>query len=124
MKIIENRIIPFGSYKAMVLGKFIFTKNASRLSDRIIRHETIHYYQQAELAYIIFFVMYFLSFLTQFARCLFSKNIGRVETGGNSVWNRAYRTIVFEREAYENEDNPEYLKTRKPWAWVLLKFYV
>lgn len=124
MKIVENKILPFGSFNAMVLGKFIFTKDASKLNERIIRHETIHYYQQAETAYVIFFVMYFLSFVCQLIRCTFSKKIGRHERGNNSVWNRAYRTILFEREAYEHENDEEYLKKRLPWAWFLLNFYV
>ncbi len=124
MKIVENKILPFGSFSAMVLGKFIFTKDASKLNERIIRHETIHYYQQAELAYVIFFVMYFLSFITQLIRCLLYKKIGKIESGSNSVWKRAYRTVLFEREAYEHEDDPEYLEKRGPWAWFLLNFHI
>lgn len=124
MKIVENRILPFGSFVAFTFGKFIFTKDASRLNEKIIRHETIHYYQQAELAYIIFFVMYFLSFVCQLVRCAFNKEIGKVESGSCSVWKRAYRTVLFEREAYEHDDDPEYLNKRAPWAWFLLNFYI
>lgn len=124
MKIVENKILPLGSFDAMVLGKFIFTKDASKLNERIIRHETIHYYQQAELAYVIFFVMYFLSFVCQLIRCLFNKKIGKAESGSSSMWVRAYRTVLFEREAYEHENDPEYLKRRGPWAWILLNFYI
>jgi hypothetical protein len=29
----------------------------------------------------------------------------------------AYRNLSFEREAYENQDNENYLTTRKPFAW-------
>lgn len=124
MKIVENKIIPFGSFTAFTLGKFIFTKDASKLTDKIIRHETIHYYQQAELAYIGFIVMYFLSFITQFIRCTFKKSIGFSEYGSNSIWNRAYRTVLFEREAYLHEDDEDYLDKRAPYAWFILNFYV
>ena len=56
MKIIQNKFIPFGSYLAMTIGPFIFTKDKSKINDTVLRHETIHYYQQAELGYIIFFI--------------------------------------------------------------------
>jgi hypothetical protein len=124
MKIVENKILPFGHYTAMTLGKFIFTKDASKITEKVQRHEAIHYCQQAELAYIIFFIMYFLSFVTQFIRCAFIKNLGRVENGNNSLWSRSYRTVLFEREAYLHEDEPEYLENRIPYCWFLLNFYI
>lgn len=124
VKIIENKIIPFGNFVAFTFLKFIFTKDASKLNDRIIRHEKIHYCQQAELAVIGFIIMYLLSFITQFFRCLFIKNIGRVENDSNSVWMRAYRTVVFEREAYLYENDEKYLENRAPYAWFILNFYV
>lgn len=124
VKIVENKIIPFGNFVAFAFLKFIFTKDASKLNDKIIRHETIHYCQQAELAIIGFVVMYVLSFITQFIRCLFIKSIGRINNGNNSVWNRAYRTVLFEREAYLHEDDEDYLDKRAPYAWFILNFYI
>lgn len=32
--------------------------------------------------------------------------------------NQAYYTIGFEREAYANDRNPEYLKTRRFWNFI------
>ena len=32
--------------------------------------------------------------------------------------NKAYVSLSFEREAYGNADNMDYLKTRKPFAWL------
>jgi hypothetical protein len=29
----------------------------------------------------------------------------------------SYYRIPFEKEAYSNENNPDYLKTRKPFSW-------
>lgn len=37
-------------------------------------------------------------------------------------YDTAYRDIVFEVEAYSNEDNLDYLKTRKPFTWVVYMF--
>lgn len=124
VKIVENKILPFGKFVAFTLGKFIFTKDASKLTDKIIRHETIHYCQQAELAYIGFLVMYLLSFITQFIRCLFIKRIGKIDNGENSVWVRAYRTVLFEREAYLHENDEDYLDKRAPYEWFILNFYI
>ena len=32
--------------------------------------------------------------------------------------NKAYVSLSFEREAYDNDDNLDYLKTRKRFAWL------
>jgi len=32
--------------------------------------------------------------------------------------NKAYISLSFEREAYDNDDNLNYLKTRKPYSWL------
>jgi hypothetical protein len=63
-----------------------------------INHERIHLRQQLELLILPFFIWYFLEF---FIRWMQYKNR-----------NLAYRNISFEREAYVNELNPDYLKKR------------
>ena len=71
------------------------------VSERIINHETIHIKQQQELLVIPFYILYILEwFLKLF---IYGKD--------------AYRNISFEREAYGNESNPEYLETRKFWSF-------
>lgn len=62
---------------------------------RTRRHEKTHLIQQVELLLLPFAIIYGLEYLF-----------------------KGYRNISFEREAYENADNPEYLKTRKPYAWL------
>ena len=52
-----------------------------------------------ELLFIFFYIIYFLEWIV---RLFINKN--------------AYRSISFEKEAYSNEDNLEYLKTRKHFA--------
>ena len=63
---------------------------------RIINHEKIHHRQQLEMLYIPFFIWYFLSLLLP----------------------NGYREMSLEQEAFDNDDNLDYLKTRKPYAWV------
>jgi hypothetical protein len=70
----------------------------------LINHESIHLKQQAELGVVFFYVWYFLEF------CI------RVVLIGNT--DAAYRKICFEREAYENEKDLEYLGKRKFWAFL------
>jgi hypothetical protein len=72
--------------------------------DSLINHESIHLKQQAELGIVFFYVWYFIEY------CI------RVVLIGNT--DAAYRKICFEKEAYENEKDLEYLKTRKFWAFL------
>ena len=64
----------------------------------------IHIYQQAELLFILFIFLYYLEFLIRLIQFKNAKI--------------AYKNISFEREAYENESNYNYLKTRKWFSFV------
>lgn len=97
MKIIYNNIIPFPGFSAMNLFGIIFArKSAKPLKDSTIRHEAIHTAQMKDLLYIFFYLIYVLEWFVR----LFMK--------GN-----AYRNILFEKEAYDNQGYPDYLKTRR-----------
>lgn len=63
-----------------------------------MNHERIHLRQQAELLVLPFFIWYGFEFLFRWAHC---KNR-----------QQAYRNISFEREAYTNEKDLDYLKKR------------
>jgi hypothetical protein len=98
MKIIYNNIIPFEGYKIVnILGLlFVRKKFKGKLDDVDINHERIHTAQMKELCYIFFYIIYIIEY--------FFRYWGK----GN-----AYRNISFEKEAYENESNLNYLSTRK-----------
>ena len=64
----------------------------------LINHEKIHIRQQIELLVIPFFLWYGLEFLIRFVQYRNRKT--------------AYLNISFEREAYQNEKNLDYLKQR------------
>ena len=70
----------------------------------IHRHETIHFRQQLEMLVIPFYVWYVVEFLVKLIRY------------GKS--NKAYRSISFEREAYDNEDKYGYVAKRKMYNWI------
>jgi hypothetical protein len=101
MKIVENRFIPFDGFNAMMLFGFLFTRDASRVTMRTVRHESIHARQMWELLVVGFYVWYGIEWAVR----LFGK--------GN-----AYRNISFEREAYANQDDILYLDTRKVFAFL------
>jgi hypothetical protein len=75
---------------------------------KTINHETIHFQQQLEMLVIPFYLVYFLEYLIRFL----------ISFDGH----KAYRGISFEQEAYNNEHNLEYLKTRKRYNWLRLMF--
>ena len=75
-----------------------------------MNHEKIHLRQQAEMLIIPFFIWYFLEYLVRFLQY---KNA-----------EKAYLNISFEREAYANEANLNYLKNRsffQYWNYLTLK---
>ena len=67
-----------------------------------INHEKIHWQQQIELIILPFYILYGLEYLIKLI--MYGKD--------------AYRNLSFEREAYTNENNLNYLKTRKHYAWI------
>ncbi|RZJ52331.1 MAG: hypothetical protein EOO44_12165 [Flavobacterium sp.] len=83
----------------MTLFPFVLVKYDRDKENRIfLNHEKIHLRQQLEMLIIPFFIWYFLEFVIRFIKCK-DKDV-------------AYRNISFEREAYKNERNFNYLKKR------------
>jgi len=79
-------------------------KGTSR-GERVINHELIHIEQQRELLVVPFYVLYVLNFII---------NIFRMKPKG------PYREIIFEKEAYSNERDFDYLKKRKRYNYFKL----
>lgn len=100
MKIIYNNIIPFKGFLAINLFGVLFVRGPKReLPDTVLNHEAIHTAQMKELWYVFFYLIYVLEWIV------------RLFKPGN-----AYRNISFEREAYENEKDMNYLKHRPIFA--------
>ena len=106
MKVIENNIIPFQGFLAMNLFGFCFVRKeawARRTEERkkvVINHESIHTEQMKELGYVFFYIIYFFEWLLR----LFTNP------------KNAYRSISFEQEAYDNENDFDYIANRKHYA--------
>lgn len=73
-----------------------------------IRHESIHIKQQEELLILFFYVWYIIEYIIK------SIIYVSIRTG--------YEKISFEQEAKLNENNLDYLKTRKRYAWLRFLF--
>ncbi|GAA4960254.1 hypothetical protein GCM10023315_05200 [Algibacter aquimarinus] len=104
MVFISKYLIPKG-YNGLTIFPFIFLKRKALKQDSVlVNHERIHLKQQLELFVLAFYLCYFIEFLIRLIRY---KN-----------WNKAYKNISFEREAYSNEFNLEYLESRPIWAFL------
>lgn len=102
--IVSNKIL-FGGFRGITLFPFIImNKESLKTNKTFINHEKIHYWQQVELLVLPFFVWYVLEYL--FRLIQYRKPM------------EAYRNISFEREAYANQSNLNYLKERKVYSFL------
>jgi len=81
---------------------FIFCRDDNP-SDRLIRHETIHFQQQVELLFVFQWLLYGLFAV-----------IGLIKYGNLK---KSYYKNLFEQEAYDNEEDVNYLSNRKRYSW-------
>lgn len=108
MKIIYNNLIPMKGYKAVNLFGVLFAREGARLTAEDINHEAIHTAQMRETLYVVFYLWYAAEWLVRFI-------------GNGLKAHLAYRNVVFEREAYANQQDAGYMDKRK--AWDFLKYY-
>ena len=102
--IVTKYLIPKG-YRGLAVFPFVFVKyRLDAQKPSFVNHEKIHLRQQLELLVLPFFVWYFVEFLV---RLIQFKNT-----------DLAYRNISFEREAYANEKDLNYLQKRSFWKFL------
>lgn len=70
-------------------------------SKKLINHELIHWEQQKEMLCIFFYIWYGIEYLINIF-----------------IYQNAYKKLSHEQEAYDNDQNMDYLKTRKRFAWL------
>ena len=80
--------------RGLAFWPFIFISSKTVIDEELINHERIHLKQQLELLIIPFYIWYLIELYT-----------------------KGYYNVKFEREAYDNDKDLEYLKTRKPYSW-------
>lgn len=102
--IVAKYLIP-KNYRGLSIFPFVIVKYRVDKENLVfINHELIHLRQQIEMLFFPFFIWYIVEFLLRYIQY---KN-----------WNVAYRNISFEREAYANEKNLDYLKDRTFWGFL------
>ena len=93
------------NFNGMAIWPFVILRHQHLAEDsNFINHERIHLQQQLELLVVFFYLWYTVEFLIRWIK------------GGNR--HSAYRNISFEREAYANEMDEDYLKQRKFWGFL------
>ncbi len=89
----------------MAIFPFVFLREMKFKDDQtLVNHERIHFRQQIEMLIIFFYPVYLLNFILNLIRY--------------GKWNKAYREIIFEREAYSKESDLIYLSKRKFWNFL------
>lgn len=88
-------------YCVNIFGTF-WTGDKSWIDRFVINHERIHTAQQKELAWIPFYIIYGIEWLVRFI-------IYRSAS-------KAYMSMSFEREAYDNGHDLTYLSRRRHYA--------
>ena len=101
-----SKIAPIDIW-AITLGPLVICRG--KLSEQTKRHETIHYLQYKELWFIGFLIVYLLDFL--YAAIITKKGFTR----------EAYLAIRFEQEAWDKDEDLDYLANRKEYAWKSYK---
>ncbi len=104
LKTLLVKYLTFGFASAITLFPFVLVLGHVKLSKTLVRHEKIHLAQQIELLVLPFYLLY----LTEYV-------VKRVYYKNHYL---AYKNISFEREAYQHESNPHYLKQRRAYSWI------
>lgn len=119
MKVVYNNVLPFWGFKAMTIGPWIFCRQGTELTSVDINHEAIHWEQYKELLIVVFPFVYIILFSIELVACAINHDRGKIKNNRkNNVFKRTYRSIALEREAYEHENDMEYVARRPLWNWM------
>ncbi|WP_396147189.1 hypothetical protein [Flavobacterium sp.] len=102
--IVFKYLTPRG-FRGLTFYPFVFLADKDdKLNEVFINHERIHIRQQIELLILPFYIWYFTEYLFRLIQYKDRK--------------QAYFNISFEREAYKNEKDLNYLKQRSFWRFL------
>lgn len=102
MVIVSNRLLRFLTFflgggelpAAMAFFPFIIVNSEVEATPSLINHERIHLRQQLELLVIPFYIWYLIAY-----------------------YRKGYMNVSFEKEAYSNDNDLNYLKKRDIFAF-------
>jgi len=95
-------LAPFGIY--IKEKYFPYEQTRPSVWKRLVNHETIHWKQQLEMLIIFFYLWYLIEWFLKLILPPYKES--------------AYYALSFEREAHDNDDNLDYLATRRHYAWI------
>lgn len=105
MKIFYSKYLPIKGFRAINLfGVIVARRDEPTIDKRIINHEKIHTRQMLETLVIGFYVWYVFEWLVKWM--IYKDRFV------------AYQNIGFEREAYDNDLDMNYLKHRKRFGFI------
>lgn len=126
MKVVYNKWIPFPNFFAINLFGTMFVREEYKdikISETTYTHEEIHSEQMLDFVWgiskfqilggIIFYLLYFIEWL--FKLIISGFTFGKI---------KAYKSISFEQEAYNNELISDYPVIRKRFAWMQYIFKI
>jgi len=92
------------SIGAITVGPLVFSRG--EMSDELKNHEAIHWQQYIETGILGFIVLYYSFYFWNYIKYRDGQ--------------KAYYMIPFEREAYDHDEDLEYLDSRKRYSWLRL----
>lgn len=104
MILISKYLVPKGYNSISIYPIFIIRTKDLKTDKILLNHKRIHLVQQLECLVILFYLFYVLEFiwlLLKYRR-----------------WHVACRQISFEKEAYQNKKDLDYLKSRSLWNFA------
>lgn len=101
--LIHTSHFPPRHFRAITLFPLVLYKGEP-MTDRDVRHETVHFYQQLALLILPFYLLYLLFWLLALVRY---RN-----------WEQAYRAIPFERSAYRLESVRDKSPLAQAFDWL------
>lgn len=109
MILIQNRFsrwILGHHYNAMCVWPILFIKPGTDLSGCgiTLNHERIHARQQLEMLWLFFFLWYGVEFIVRLVQ--------------HRDRHKAYLALSHEKEAFNNDEDLDYLGRRKAYAWM------
>lgn len=118
MKIIRNNIIPIKGFTAINLFGIVFVRKeihpqfniSLREWHILLNHEYIHTVQMREMLYLPFYIWYVIEWII---RLIAYRDA-----------NKAYLNISFEREAYDNQEDFNYVISKKRIPYAFFKYII
>lgn len=115
-----SKWLPISGYYAITIFNNLIRRDKYKdkpISQTVYNHESIHLQQELDFVFgceklyilggIIFYILYLVEWILKGILSIFT--LGKI---------KAYRSISFEQEAYDNEKNLQYLDTRKRFSWI------